>query len=208
MRCRDRRAGGRKWARRGVWQGSGPHVRWTKPLRRAQRPSEHVARLCDIGLALARIVGQQGPAHDLGRRVALSAASRQQSHIPGSRPSFECREREARGSTRSGVILRGLSEASLRLCEALSCACLERYRSVLAKHQAEMLERTLRRSFGAQPAALASGSDIRATIADQIEALKTAIKESQSNSNVLSELGGPRQRGRSEYLADADDGGP
>jgi phasin family protein len=147
-----------------------------------------VARLCDIGLALARIVGQQGPAHDLGRRVALSAASRQQSHIPGSRPSFECREREARGSTRSGVILRGLSEASLRLCEALSCACLERYRSVLAKHQAEMLERTLRRSFGAQPAALASGSDIRATIADQIEALKTAIKESQSNSNVLSEL--------------------
>jgi hypothetical protein len=31
-------------------------------------------------------------------------------------------------------------------------------------------------------------SDIRATIADQIEALKTAIKESQSNSNVLSEL--------------------
>jgi hypothetical protein len=74
------------------------------------------------------------------------------------------------------------TEASLRLCEALSCACLERYRSVLAKHQAEMLERTLRRSFGAQPAALASGSDIRATIADQIEALKTAIKESQSNS--------------------------
>jgi phasin family protein len=59
---------------------------------------------------------------------------------------------------------------------------------VLAKHQAEMLEGTLRRSFGAQSPALASGSDIRATIADQIEALKTAIKESQSNSNVLSEL--------------------
>jgi phasin family protein len=59
---------------------------------------------------------------------------------------------------------------------------------VLAKHQAEMLEGTLRRSFGAQSPALASGSDIRATIADQIEALKTAIKESQSNSNVLTEL--------------------
>jgi phasin family protein len=59
---------------------------------------------------------------------------------------------------------------------------------VLAKHQAEMLEETLRRSFGAQPSALASGSDIRGAIAGQIESLKTAIKESQSNSNVLSEL--------------------
>jgi phasin family protein len=59
---------------------------------------------------------------------------------------------------------------------------------VLAKHQAEMLEGTLRRSFGAQPSALASGCDIRAAIAGQIETLKTAIKESQSNSNVLSEL--------------------
>jgi phasin family protein len=59
---------------------------------------------------------------------------------------------------------------------------------VLAKHQAEMLEGTLRRSFDAQPPALASGSDLRATVAGQIEALKTAIKESQSNSNVLSEL--------------------
>ena len=28
--------------------------------------------------------------------------------------------------TRSGVILRGLSEAALRLCEAFSCACLKR----------------------------------------------------------------------------------
>jgi hypothetical protein len=46
----------------------------------------------------------------------------------------------------------------------------------------------LRRSFDAQPPALASGSDLRAAIAGQIEALKTAIKESQSNSNVLSEL--------------------
>jgi phasin family protein len=58
---------------------------------------------------------------------------------------------------------------------------------VLAKHQVEMLEGTLRRSFGARPSAPA-GSDIRATITGQIESLKTAIKECQSNSNVLSEL--------------------
>jgi phasin family protein len=58
---------------------------------------------------------------------------------------------------------------------------------VLAKHQAEMLEGTLRRSFGAQPSA-PLGSDLRATIAGQIESIKTAIKECQSNSNVLSEL--------------------
>jgi phasin family protein len=58
---------------------------------------------------------------------------------------------------------------------------------VLAKHQAEMLEGSLRRSFGAQPPAPA-GSDLRTTIAGQIESLKTAIKECQSNSNVLSEI--------------------
>jgi phasin family protein len=58
---------------------------------------------------------------------------------------------------------------------------------VLAKHQAEMLEGTIRRSFGAQPPAPA-GSDLRATIAGQIESIKTAIKECQSNSNILSEL--------------------
>jgi len=55
---------------------------------------------------------------------------------------------------------------------------------VLAKHQVEMLEGTLRRSSQPAPA----GSDIRAAIAGQIESLKTAIKECQSNSNVLSEL--------------------
>jgi phasin family protein len=58
---------------------------------------------------------------------------------------------------------------------------------VLAKHQAEMLEGTLRHSFGTQPSAPA-GSDIRAAITGQIESLKTAIKECQANSNVLSEL--------------------
>jgi hypothetical protein len=58
---------------------------------------------------------------------------------------------------------------------------------VLAKHQAEMLEGTLRRSFGAQPSAPAD-SDIRAVIGSQIDSLKTTIKECQSNANVLSEL--------------------
>jgi phasin family protein len=58
---------------------------------------------------------------------------------------------------------------------------------VLAKHQAEMLEGTVRRSFEVQPSAPV-GSDIRAAIAGQIESLKTAMKECQSNSNVLSEL--------------------
>ena len=46
--------------------GDGAH----QPLleRRARRPSQHVARLGDVGLALARIVGRQRPAHDLGAR--------------------------------------------------------------------------------------------------------------------------------------------
>jgi hypothetical protein len=51
-----------------------------------------------------------------------------------------------------------------------------------------MLEGTLRRSLGSQPFALASGSDVRAVFAGQIESIKTAIKDVQSNSNVLSEL--------------------
>ena len=59
---------------------------------------------------------------------------------------------------------------------------------VLARHQVEMLEGALSRSFAAQPSVLTSGSDIRAAMAGQVEALKTAIKESQSNANVLSEL--------------------
>ncbi len=58
---------------------------------------------------------------------------------------------------------------------------------MLAKHQAEMLEGTFRRSFAPQSSASA-GSDLRATISGQIETIKTAIKECQSNSNVLSEL--------------------
>jgi hypothetical protein len=42
--------------------------------------------------------------------------------------------------------------------------------------------------IGARPSSLASGSDIRATLAGQIDLLKTAIREGQANSNVLAEL--------------------
>jgi hypothetical protein len=59
---------------------------------------------------------------------------------------------------------------------------------VLAQHQAEMLEGMLRRSLGARPSSLASGSDIRAALAGQIESFKTAIREGQANSNILTEL--------------------
>ena len=55
----------------------------------------------------------------------------------------------------------------------------------LAQHQAEMAEGTLRRSFGV-PAALPGG--IHAATIAQITSLKSAIVESQANSNILSEL--------------------
>jgi hypothetical protein len=58
---------------------------------------------------------------------------------------------------------------------------------VLAKHQAEMIQETVRRSFGSQPSVPAD-SDVRAVIGNQIDSLKTTIKECQSNANVLSEL--------------------
>ena len=55
---------------------------------------------------------------------------------------------------------------------------------VLAQHQAEMAEGTLRRSFGAQPALPTSASGLHAAVIGQI----TSLKKSQANSNVLSEL--------------------
>jgi hypothetical protein len=58
----------------------------------------------------------------------------------------------------------------------------------LAKHQMEMLESTLRRTFGARSAPAGSASDIRGAIGSQIDSLKTSILENQLNSNVLSEL--------------------
>ena len=64
---------------------------------------------------------------------------------------------------------------------------------VLAQRQAEIVEGTLRRSFGAQSsgagAALpASASGVQAMVLGQITSLKTTMLESQANSNILSEL--------------------
>jgi hypothetical protein len=59
---------------------------------------------------------------------------------------------------------------------------------LLAKRQAEIAEGTLRRALGAQPSVPTSASDIHAAAIGQITSLKTAIVESQANSNILSEL--------------------
>ena len=59
---------------------------------------------------------------------------------------------------------------------------------VLAQHQAQMAEGTLRRSFGAQPSVPTSASGLHAAVIGQITSLKTTMQESQANSNVLSEL--------------------
>ena len=69
---------------------------------------------------------------------------------------------------------------------------------VLAQRQAEIVEGTLRRSFGAQSFGAqsfgakgslpASASGVQAMVVDQITSLKTTMLESQANSNILSEL--------------------
>jgi hypothetical protein len=59
---------------------------------------------------------------------------------------------------------------------------------VLAQHQAEMAEGTLRRSFGGQASMPTSASGIQSAVIGQITALKTTMLESRANSNVLSEL--------------------
>lgn len=64
---------------------------------------------------------------------------------------------------------------------------------VLAQRQAEIVEGTLRRSFGAhsfgaQGSLPASASGVQAMVIGQITSLKTTMLESQANSNVLSEL--------------------
>jgi len=59
---------------------------------------------------------------------------------------------------------------------------------VLARHQAEMAEETLRRSFGAQASTPTPGSGIQSAVIGQITSLKTTMLESQAKSNVLSEL--------------------
>jgi len=57
---------------------------------------------------------------------------------------------------------------------------------VLAKRQTEIIEGTLRRSASEPPAA--TTPDIRAVVSHQIDSIKTTILESQTNSNILSEL--------------------
>jgi hypothetical protein len=59
---------------------------------------------------------------------------------------------------------------------------------ILAQRQAEIAEGTLRRSFGAEAAMPTSASGIHAAVIGQITSLKTAMLESQANSNILSEL--------------------
>ncbi len=59
---------------------------------------------------------------------------------------------------------------------------------ILARRQAEIAEGTLRRSFGAQPSVPSSASGVQAAVIGQITSLKTAMVESQANSNILSEL--------------------
>ena len=59
---------------------------------------------------------------------------------------------------------------------------------VLARHQAEMAEETLRRSFGAQASTPTSASGIQSAVIGQITSIKTTMLESQAKSNVLSEL--------------------
>jgi hypothetical protein len=64
---------------------------------------------------------------------------------------------------------------------------------VLAQRQAEIVEGTLRRSFGAQSSGVegslpASASGVQAMVIGQITSFKTTMLENQANSNILSEL--------------------
>jgi hypothetical protein len=60
-----------------AWPGSTPIGYFPVLDRRVRRPSQHVACLCDVALALARIVGGQRPAHGLPvASVTILASSR------------------------------------------------------------------------------------------------------------------------------------
>jgi len=64
---------------------------------------------------------------------------------------------------------------------------------VLAQRQAEIVQGTLRRSFGAQSPGTdgslpASASGVQAMVIGQITSFKTTMLENQANSNILSEL--------------------
>lgn len=85
---------------------------------------------------------------------------------------------------------RDLVAIELRNMEAIRLAHQKMLESVgvLAQRQAEMVEGTLRRSFGAQALAPTSASAFPAAIIGQLTALKTTLQESQANANILSEL--------------------
>jgi len=78
----------------------------------------------------------------------------------------------------------------LRNMEAIRLAQQKMFESmgVLAQRQVEMAEGTLRRSFGTQASMPTSTAGIQAAVIGQITSLKTAMLESQANSNILSEL--------------------
>jgi len=59
---------------------------------------------------------------------------------------------------------------------------------VLARHQAEMTQGTLRRSFDPPVAGVLSAAGLPAAMVEQIESLKSTILEGQANSNILTEL--------------------
>ena len=59
---------------------------------------------------------------------------------------------------------------------------------LLAQHQAEMTQGTLRQSFDLQAARTSSASNLSAAMVEQIESLKSRILEGQANSNILTEL--------------------
>ena len=75
----------------------------------------------------------------------------------------------------------------LRNMEALRLAQQKMVESmgVLAQRQAEMAQETLRRSFDPAPSPPAG---LQTAVIGQVASLKTAILESQANSNILSEL--------------------
>ena len=97
----------------------------------------------------------------------------------------------------------------LRNMEAIRLAQQKMLESmgVLAQRQAEMVEGTLRRSFGAQTSMPASASGIPAAMIGQLTSLKTTMLESQANSNILSELAARGGGEAANILAIADDSG-
>lgn len=70
--------------------------------------------------------------------------------------------------------------------------------SVLTQRQAEIAEATVKRSFGTPAAAPPVAPGLPEAVIGQVERFKTALLESQANSNLLSELAA---RGSGEVAA-------